>query len=103
MRDAVVALAHQRGIALVGKDGRLAGVITAGDLSRVAERHPEFLELRVDGVMTTTPRTCREDDFAAFAVGLMERHGIMALPALGEGEVVSGVVHLHDLMRAGAV
>lgn len=103
MRDAVVALAHQRGIALVGKDGRLAGVITAGDLSRVAERHPEFLGLRVDSVMTTTPRTCREDDFAALAVGLMERHGIMALPALGQGDVVSGVVHLHDLMRAGAV
>jgi arabinose-5-phosphate isomerase len=103
MRDAVVALAHQRGIALVGKHGRLAGVITAGDLSRVAERHPEFLALRLDSVMTATPRTCREDDFAALAVGLMERHGIMALPALGEGDVVSGVVHLHDLMRAGAV
>ena len=103
MRDAVVALAHQRGIALVGTDGRLAGVITAGDLSRVAERHPEFLSLRVDSVMTTSPRTCRTDDFAAAAVGVMERHGIMALPALDEAGAVSGVVHLHDLMRAGAV
>ena len=103
MRDAIVALAHQRGIALIGTAGALAGVITAGDLSRVAERHPGFLELRVDSVMTTSPRTCRADDFAAAAVGEMERHGIMALPALGEGDVVTGVVHLHDLMRAGAV
>jgi arabinose-5-phosphate isomerase len=103
MRDAVVALAHQRGIALVGTAGRLSGVLTAGDLSRVAERHPEFLALRVDSVMTTSPKTCRVDDFAAAAVGVMERHGIMALPALGGGDVVSGVVHLHDLMRAGAV
>lgn len=103
MRDAVVALAHQRGIALVGLDGRLSGVITAGDLSRTAERHPEFLSLRADSVMTTSPKTCRTDDFAAAAVGVMERHGIMALPALGADGTVSGVVHLHDLMRAGAV
>ena len=33
----------------------------------------------------------------------MERHGIMALPVLDEGEKVVGMVHLHDLMRAGAV
>ena len=103
MREAVVALAHQRGIALVGTDGRLTGVITAGDLSRIAERHPEFLALRVDSVMTASPKTCRSDDFAAAAVGVMERHGIMALPAMNDDGTVSGVVHLHDLMRAGAV
>jgi arabinose-5-phosphate isomerase len=33
----------------------------------------------------------------------MERHGIMALPVLGDGGRVVGMVHLHDLMRAGAV
>jgi len=103
MREAVVALAHQRGIALVGTAGRLTGVITAGDLSRIAERHPEFLALRVDSVMTASPKTCRSDDFAAAAVGVMERHGIMALPAMNDDGTVSGVVHLHDLMRAGAV
>ena len=103
MRDAVVALARHRGIAMVGEDDRLAGVITAGDLSRVAGREPDFLALRVDAVMTATPKTCRSDDFAAAAVGVMERAGIMALPALDPAERVVGVVHLHDLMRAGAV
>ena len=103
MRDAVVALARHRGIALVGEDARLAGVITAGDLSRVAGREPDFLALRVDAVMTPNPRTCRSDDFAAAVVGVMERAGIMALPALDPAERVVGVVHLHDLMRAGAV
>jgi arabinose-5-phosphate isomerase len=103
MRDAVVALARHRGIALVGQEDRLAGVITAGDLSRVAGREPDFLALRVDAVMTAAPKTCRSDDFAAAAVGVMERAGIMALPALGPDDRVAGVVHLHDLMRAGAV
>ena len=103
MRDAVLALARHRGIALVGVEGRRLGVITAGDLSRVAGREPDFLDLQVDAVMTATPKTCRSDDFAAAAVGVMERAGIMALPALDAGDRVAGVVHLHDLMRAGAV
>ena len=38
----------------------------------------------------------------AAALGFMERKGIMALPVLDE-DVIVGVVHLHDLMRAGAV
>jgi arabinose-5-phosphate isomerase len=52
--------------------------------------------------MTRDPRTCGVDDSGASAVGLMERHGIIALPVL-DGARPVGVVHLHDLLRAGAV
>lgn len=103
MRDAVVKLAHHRGIANVVEDGRLVGVITAGDLTRQAERGTDFLVSRVDQVMTRTPRTAEADDLAAAAVGIMERHGIMALPVLDGDARIVGVVHLHDLLRAGAV
>lgn len=103
MRDAVVTLAHHRGIASIVRDGRLVGVITAGDLTRQAERNPDFLTRRVDAVMTQAPKTASPDELAAAAVGTMEQHGIMALPVVnGDGSVV-GVVHLHDLLRAGAV
>ena len=88
---------------MVGQGGRLRGVVTAGDLSRLAEAHPDFLALPVEGVMTTSPKTCGADDLAAAVVGLMERHGIMAMPVVENGGGVVGVVHLHDLMRAGAV
>ncbi|MGH7562039.1 MAG: KpsF/GutQ family sugar-phosphate isomerase [Gemmatimonadales bacterium] len=103
MRDAVVVLAHHRGLAMVCEDGRLRGVLTAGDLSRVAERHADYLALPVGDLMTREPRTCRADDVAAATVGLMERSGIMAVPVIEDGSRVVGVVHLHDLMRAGAV
>ena len=103
MRDAVVELAHRRGLAMVGEDGTLGGVFTAGDLSRLAEAHPDFLAMAVEGVMTTSPKTCRPGELAAAVVGLMERHGIMAMPVVDDGGRVTGVVHLHDLMRAGAV
>lgn len=103
MRDAVVTLAHHRGIASIVEQGRLVGVITAGDLTRQVERNPDFLDRPVDQVMTRTPRTADPDELAAAAVGTMEQHGIMALPVVtSEGKVV-GVVHLHDLLRAGAV
>jgi arabinose-5-phosphate isomerase len=103
MREAVMALAHQRGLALIGEGGRLQGVLTAGDLSRIAERGADFLALPVRETMTRDPKTCREDDLAAATLGVMERHGIMAVPVEGAGREIVGVVHLHDLMRAGAV
>jgi arabinose-5-phosphate isomerase len=103
MRQAVVSLAHDRGLAMVVDDGRLAGVLTTGDLTRLAERDPGFLDRPVGGVMTRSPRTAAPEELAAAAVGTMERHGVIALPVVdGDGTVV-GAVHLHDLMRAGAV
>ncbi|HEX9167123.1 MAG TPA: KpsF/GutQ family sugar-phosphate isomerase [Gemmatimonadales bacterium] len=103
MREVVMTLAHQRGIAMVGDGRRLDGVITAGDLTRLAERTPDFLSLPAAAVMTRTPKTTTPDDLAAAATGQMERAGIMVLPVVSAGGEVVGVVHLHDLMRAGAV
>jgi arabinose-5-phosphate isomerase len=103
MRQAVVSLAHDRGLALVASDGRLQGVLTTGDLTRLAERDPSFLEVPVAKVMTRTPKTASPDDLAAAAVNTMERHGVIVLPVVDGGGAIVGVVHLHDLMRAGAV
>jgi len=103
MREAVVSLAHDRGLAMVSSDGRLDGVLTTGDLTRLAERDPGFLVRPVAEVMTRTPKTAGPDDLAAAAVGAMERHGVIALPVVDDRGAIVGVVHLHDLMRAGAV
>ena len=103
MRDAVVSLARDRGIALVGESGRLAGVVTTGDLTRLAERDPDFLGRPVSQVMSTDPKTAHPDDLAAGAVGTMQAKGVIVLPVVSDGGAVEGVVHLHDLMRAGAV
>ena len=103
MREAVVSLARDRGLALVGAGGRLTGVLTTGDLTRLAERDPDFLGRAVSQVMTRTPKTTAPDDLAAAAVGSMERHGVIVLPVVSDGGRIEGVVHLHDLMRAGAV
>ena len=103
MREAVVTLAHERGLAMIVEDGRLRGVLTPGDLTRLAERDTDFLGRAVAEVMTRTPRTAAPDDLAASAAGTMERFGVIVLPVVENGSTVVGVVHLHDLMRAGAV
>jgi arabinose-5-phosphate isomerase len=103
MRQAVVSLAHDRGLAMIVEAGRLVGVLTPGDLTRMAERDPDFLGRPVTGVMTRTPRTASPEELAAAAVGTMERHGVIALPVVDADGTVAGAVHLHDLMRAGAV
>ena len=104
MRECVVLLAEKRGtVAVVDEEGKLMGVVTAGDLTRLMEREEDVFAVPVERVMTRTPRTIAPDDLAAAAVGTMERHGIMALPVLDPDRRVVGMVHLHDLMRAGAV
>ncbi len=102
MQQVVVGLAHGRGIAIIVADDRLQGVITAGDLTRIAERTPEYLDVRAESVMTRAPHVVHAADLAAFALGFLERHRIMAAPVLDPDDRVVGVVHLHDLLRAGA-
>ena len=102
MRAVIVALAHGRGIAPVIDEGQLVGVITAGDLTRLAERTDDYLALRATDVMTTTPETVADGDLAASALGRLERRGIAAAPVLDPTGTVVGILHLHDLLRAGA-
>jgi arabinose-5-phosphate isomerase len=104
VRDSIVPLAEMRGtVPIVDDERRVVGVMTAGDLTRLMERGGDFLEIRVRDVMTENPKLARIGDLASGAVHRMETHGIMALPVVDEDRVLQGIVHLHDLMRSGAV
>jgi len=101
MRDAVVLLATRRGLAIVAEQDRVLGVVTAGDLTRLFEKEQDVLGVPVRQVMTQEPRLAREDELGSAVVHRMEAHGIMAMPVLDHNGRLVGVVHLHDLMRAG--
>ena len=104
MRACVVLLAERRGtVAVADQEGKLLGVVTSGDMARLMEHEEHFFDVPVSNVMTTTPRTAEPEHLAASAVGVMERHGVMALPVLNADRRVVGIVHLHDALRAGAV
>jgi arabinose-5-phosphate isomerase len=102
MREAVVMLAERRGIVLVAEGGKLVGLLTTGDLTRLMEKEQNVFPVPVERVMVHEPKTARADELGSAVVFRMETHGIMAMPVLADDGSIVGVVHLHDLMRAGA-
>ncbi len=102
LASATHEIAHRRGtVPVLDSDGRVVGVLTAGDLTRLAAEHPDFLTRRVDEAMNHSPHTIEPDAMATEAAASLRNYGIMALPVVSsDGELV-GIVHLHDLLKAG--
>ena len=85
-------------VAVTDGDGRLAGVITDGDLRR--HMRDSLLRTPVDEVMTASPKTIRSDQLASEALQLLNSSKITALIVVDADRPV-GIVHFHDLLRAG--
>jgi len=103
LREAVVQLAERRGIVVVADgEGFVQGVFTSGDLTRIMEREENFFGMRLADVMNRTAKMAAPDELASAVVHRMERHGIMSMPVVAADGRLLGVVHLHDVMRAGA-
>jgi arabinose-5-phosphate isomerase len=102
MADALLAIMGKRfGCAgVVDAEGRLAGIITDGDLRR--HMGADLLRSRVESVMTTSPITAAPTEFASAALELMNRSRITAMFVVENGRPV-GILHIHDLLRAGVV
>ena len=103
VRDAMLEMTAKRfgmtGVA--DASGRLAGIITDGDLRRWLERDERLLERRCGEIMTPAPKTIAPEALAVEAVRIMEDCKITSLFVKdAQGDVV-GVIHLHDLLEAG--
>jgi arabinose-5-phosphate isomerase len=86
-------------VGIVDRHGSLMGIITDGDLRRhlgVAD----VAELDVEAVMTRAPKTVRPDQLASEALEIINSSKITALIVAEAGKPV-GIVHFHDLLRAG--
>jgi arabinose-5-phosphate isomerase len=84
--------------AVVENGGKLAGIITDGDLRRLMlKRKNEALTLTAADCMSRNPVTIGKDELAATALRLMEQRRITAVLVVDDAQIVLGVVHLHDL------
>ena len=90
---------------VVDGDGKLIGVFTDGDLRRIMEQGLESLQRPIRQVMSTSPKRILRRNLAAKALQIMEAHSITSLFVFAddEGTVPVGIVHLHDLLKAGVV
>ncbi|HSB71876.1 MAG TPA: KpsF/GutQ family sugar-phosphate isomerase [Candidatus Methylomirabilis sp.] len=105
MREAIPIISGKR-LGMTGVtdgQGRLVGIITDGDLRRALQRWPDLLEREVRTVMTPDPKCIARSHLAAGAVQIMEQHAITSLLIVDETGRPEGVIHLHDLLRAGVV
>jgi len=105
MRDALREMTAKRlGLTgVVDRQGALAGIITDGDLRRAVESHGDLLRFRASDVMTRSPKTVPAGALAERALALMEQHAITALFIVEPDGRPAGVLHMHDLLRAGVV
>jgi arabinose-5-phosphate isomerase len=87
---------------VVDGDGRLAGIITDGDLRRKMTTM-DVLQSRARDVMTANPVSIPRRTLAAEALALLERRKITSIVVIDDERRVEGVVHLHDLWRTGLV
>jgi arabinose-5-phosphate isomerase len=100
MADAVVVMTAKGFgcVGITGAGGKLAGIITDGDLRR--HMGPQLLAATVDEVMTRNPKTVAGDQLVSEALELLNSSKITAVFVVDAGAPV-GIVHLHDLLRAG--
>jgi arabinose-5-phosphate isomerase len=86
-------------------DGKLKGIITDGDLRRGLERGNKLISMKARNVMTAAPKTIEKTELAAKALQMMEEHSITSLFILCREKTrkVEGIIHLHDILKAGVV
>jgi len=88
---------------VVDKDGALQGIITDGDLRRLMENEADPMSKTAGEILSRSPRTIELEAFGGAAVKLMEDNKITSLVIVSGGDRVEGIVHLHDLLKAGVV
>ena len=102
MSDALVEMSS-KGFGCVGivdANGDLVGIITDGDLRR--HMRPDLMTAAVDEVMTTNPKTITPDTLAIELLDtLNSSQPRITVLIVAEGEKPVGIVHVHDVLRAG--
>ena len=100
VEDAIIEM-DSKGIGatiVVDANQKVAGILTDGDLRRALIKQKDIHHLKVEEIMTVSPKTIEEDLTAAEALGIMELYGITHLIIIDRGKRLRGVVHLHDLL-----
>jgi arabinose-5-phosphate isomerase len=109
IKDAIYEISSKKmGItAVLNPAGELVGVISDGDLRRWMEKTEKtgenLLSKKAKDIMTKHPKVANKDSLAAEAVAMMEKNSITCLIVSDNSTKPEGVIHLHDLLKAGVV
>jgi arabinose-5-phosphate isomerase len=103
LRDVIIEITSKRlgATCVIGDDDKLKGIVTDGDLRRMLQKTTDVANLSAEDVMTKNPKVIRNNNLAAVAIQEMESFSITQLIVVDENNKPVGMVHLHDLVKAG--
>lgn len=103
LRDAIIEMTSKRlgCTCVVSRDGTLEGIITDGDLRRLLQKSPDTTHITAGTAMTRNPKTIPAGTLAVVALQEMESYNITQIIVVNGEYKPQGVVHLHDLVKAG--
>ncbi|MEE9187459.1 MAG: KpsF/GutQ family sugar-phosphate isomerase [Bacteroidota bacterium] len=103
LKEAILEMTSKRlgATCVVDDDGILVGIVTDGDLRRLLQKATDVSRLTAEGPMTHHPKTITKDALAAIALQEMESYNITQLVVVDEHHVPIGMIHIHDLVKAG--
>ena len=88
---------------VVGGQDQLLGIITDGDLRRLIEKQKDISQACAKDMMGGKPKTIRRVTLATKAVRIMQDHAITSLAVISDDQKIEGIIHLHDILKAGIV
>lgn len=86
---------------IVNDENKLTGLLTDGDIRRILLRYPDVSVLTNKSVMTKNPKTISAESMATKALAFMEKYSITSLAVCDENGTPKGIIHIHDLLKAG--
>lgn len=105
LKDALVEMTQKKlgTTTVVNELGELAGIFTDGDVRRAFDNNADIHQTQIHTVMTKNPKTIAPDMLAAEALALMETYKITSLVVTNQQLQPVGIIHIHDILRAGVI
>lgn len=105
LKEALVEMTHKKlGMTtVIDAAGKLIGIFTDGDVRRALDNNVDINQTSVETVMTKSPKTINSEMLAAEALNIMETFKITALVITNHLQQPNGILHIHDILRAGVI
>lgn len=105
LKTALMEMTHKKlGMTtIVNENDELAGVFTDGDIRRAFDNNADINTTTIQQIMTKNPKVIRPGTLAAEALHIMETYKITSLIVVDNGNKPVGVIHMHDILRAGVM
>ena len=88
---------------VVDENNQLIGIFTDGDVRRAFDNNADIQKTQINQVMSKNPKTISSEMLAAEALSIMETYKITSLIITNEQQQPVGIIHIHDILRAGVV